>query len=193
MLRNTNTGYGAVAKWLHWVMVAWVATAYAIIEYGLAQHTGEGPIPHLNSHRAVGISSLIPLSIRIYWRLTNSVPEHPPGIAWWQTLASRISHSLLYFFLVSMPIAGYLGSGGGINFGLFQIPPFRLTSFGIWFMETFELTRQQFEAPFDFYHYHLVGPFLLWPLIVVHASAALYHHFVEKDDVLKRMLPRGQS
>ena len=193
MLRNTNATYGSVAKWLHWIMVLWVAGAYAIIEYGLSLHTGEGPIPLLNNHRAVGLSSLIPLSIRIYWRLTNPVPSHPETMTKWQVRASRLSHFLLYFFLVSMPITGYLGSGGGINYGIFQVPAFRNTAVGSWIMETFELTRQQFEAPFDFYHYHLVGPTILWPLILLHAGAALYHHFVQKDDVLRRMLPGRKS
>lgn len=190
MLRNTETHYGSVAKWLHWIMALWVAAAYAVIEYGLAQHTGEGPTPLLNTHRAIGLSSLVPLSIRIYWRLTNPVPKHPEGMAKWQLRASRLSHFLLYFFLISMPITGYIGSGGGVRFGLFQVPAFRRTGLGSWIMETFELSRQQLEAPFDFYHYHLVGPYILLPLILLHAGAAVYHHYVQKDDVLRRMLPR---
>ncbi len=47
----------------------------------------------------------------------------------------------------------------------------------------------KWQVPFDYFHYEISGPFLLWMIIAAHAGAAIYHHYVEKDDVLKRMLP----
>lgn len=190
MLRNTDTSYGSVAKWLHWLMVLWVLTAYTIIFYILGQHDGQGPIPGLDYHKAVGFTILIPLAIRIYWRSTNPKPRHPDSMPMWQVWASRTSHFLLYFFLLAMPITGYLGNGGGVNYGFFRVTSFRRTGLGNWIMETFQLTREQFELPFDTFHYIIVGPYVLSTLIVLHAGAAVYHHFVQKDEVLKRMLPK---
>ena len=88
-----------------------------------------------------------------------------------------------------MPVTGYLRNGGGANYWIFRITPARRTGIGSWVMETFDLTREQFELPFDTFHCYIVGPYILSTLIAVHAGAALYHHFVQKDDVLKRMLP----
>lgn len=51
------------------------------------------------------------------------------------------------------------------------------------------VTFEQWEVPFDYFHYNIAGSFLFWMIIAVHAAAAIYHHYVEKDDVLKRMLP----
>ena len=189
MLRNTEASYGSVAKWLHWLVALWVLAAYVIIFYILGKHDGDGPIPGLDYHKAVGFSILIPVSIRLFWRVTNPVPNHFPKLANWQVLASRISHFLLYFFLFAMPVTGYLGNGGGVNYGIFRITAFRRTGLGNWIMETFDLTREQLEAPFDVFHYQIVGPYILWMLILLHASAAIFHHVVQKDDTLIRMLP----
>ena len=49
------------------------------------------------------------------------------------------------------------------------------------------LTWEQFEAPMDFIH-KKGGAYVVWVLIAAHAAAALYHHYIRKDVVLKRML-----
>jgi len=51
------------------------------------------------------------------------------------------------------------------------------------------LTFEEWEVPFDYFHYQIVGPFILCVIIAAHAGATIYHHYAEKDDVLKRMLP----
>ena len=59
----------------------------------------------------------------------------------------------------------------------------------MWIMEKLNVTWDQWQAPFDYFHYHLAGPYFLWILIAIHIGAALYHHYIYKDDVLIRMLP----
>ena len=95
--------------------------------------------------------------------------------------------------LVAMPISGYLGNGNGVSFGLFAIPGFAKTAIGAWTLNLLGLTFEQWEVPFDFFHKNIVGPFVLWEIITAHAGAAIYHHYVEKDDVLKRMLPEKRD
>jgi cytochrome b561 len=107
----------------------------------------------------------------------------------WQIKASHASHFCLYALLIAMPLSGYFGNGSGVDFGLFAIPGFQYTGFGIWIMDLLGVTYEEWEVPFDFFHYRIAGPFLFWMIIAVHAGAGLYHHFIEKDDVLKRMLP----
>jgi len=189
MLRNTDTAYGSVVKWLHWMMALWVLTAMAIIFYLTWGHTPGRPPPGLDYHKAVGFTLLIPLVIRVYWRATNPVPKLLDSMASWQVYASRLSHFLLYFYMFAMPVTGYLGNGGGVNYGFFRIPSFRGSAVANWIFDTFGITYDQWNVFFDTFHYGISGPYVLPGLILVHAGAAIYHHLVQKDDVLMRMLP----
>jgi cytochrome b561 len=192
MFRNTDSTYGSVAKWLHWLIALWVLTAYFLIYYLKWALTGDEQMRGLfiGYHKAVGFSILVLATIRVYWRVTNPAPKHLDDMPAWQTRASRASHFLLYFFLLAMPISGYVGNGIGVNYGIFQVMAFKDTSFAIWIIDTLGITYEQLEVPFDTFHYRIAGPFVLWVLVLIHASAAIYHHTVRKDNVLRRMLPR---
>ena len=189
MLRNTESTYGSVAKWLHWLIALWIATAYAIILY-LTGRTDERPPPGLNYHKVVGFTILIPVLLRISWRAINPKPALPDGIPRWQAWTSHLSHFLLYFLLLAMPLSGYFGNGGGVDYGIFHVTSFRDTRIASWVFDTFGITYPQLNDFFDTFHYGIVGPYVFWVLILVHAGAAIYHHIVQKDDVLTRMLPK---
>jgi cytochrome b561 len=60
---------------------------------------------------------------------------------------------------------------------------------GMWLLSVLDMPYDRFEVPFDSFHYRIAGPYLFWVVIAVHAGAALYHHYVGKDNVLRRMLP----
>ena len=191
MKRNTETGYGSVAKWLHWLTAILVLVAYLLmlyLEYGL---NGEGPLrsPVIRTHKAIGASILVFVLLRIWWRATNPNPKLPESMPQWQVYASHVSHFSLYALLIAMPISGYLGNGSGVSFGIFAIPGFGKTAIGNCVLDLVGMTFEEWEVPFDYFHYEISGPFLLWMIIAAHAGAAIYHHYVEKDDVLKRMLP----
>ena len=94
----------------------------------------------------------------------------------------RLTHFLLYFIVLAMPISGYMGNGSGVNYGIFQVKPFMETSIANWIYNTFGI-------PFDIFHYGIAGPFIIWVLVLLHVIAAIYHHTMLKDNVLKRMLP----
>jgi cytochrome b561 len=91
--------------------------------------------------------------------------------------------------MFAMPVSGYLGNFGGVDYGLFQVPPFRTTGIASWIFATFDVTPEQWDVFFDTFHYRIVGPYVFSTLIVAHASAAVVHHVVQKDNVLRRMLP----
>ena len=188
MLRNTATSYGSVTRFLHWLMAAWIVTAYAVIIWLTWGHT-EGLIPGLNYHKVIGFTILVPFIFRVVWRLCNPKPALPAGMPAWQARISRYTHFLLYFLMAAMPVSGYLGNLGGVDYGIFQIPPFARTEFASWIFSTFGITAQQWDIFFDSFHYRIVGPYLFPALVLVHAGAAIHHHLVHKDDVLRRMLP----
>jgi cytochrome b561 len=93
-----------------------------------------------------------------------------------------LSHFRLYFFILAMPISGYMGNGSRVNYGIFQVKPFMDTSIANWIYNTFGI-------PFDIFHYGIARPFIIWVLVLLHVIAAIYHHTMLKDNVLKRMLP----
>ena len=191
MIRNTELSYGSVAKWLHWLTALLILVAYILVLYLEYVLHGEGPMrsPIIRLHKAIGASILVFIVLRIWWRAINPNPKLPESMPKWQVTASHVSHFSLYALLVAMPISGYLGNGSGVSFGIFAIPGFAKTAIGAWTLDLLGLTFEQWEVPFDYFHYKIVGPFVLWVIIAAHAGAAIYHHYVEKDDVLKRMLP----
>jgi cytochrome b561 len=188
MLRNTGSTYGSIAKWLHWVMAVWVLATCTTIYYLTWRHS-EFPLPGLNYHKVLGFSLLLPLSIRICWRFISPAPRLPDNIPVWQKRLSHVSHFGLYALLLVMPVSGYLGNGGGVDYGFFRIPAFSNTELGVWTLQTLGMTYAQWDLFFDRFHYGVVGPYVLSTFVVVHVGAAVYHHFVQKDDVLVRMLP----
>lgn len=191
MIRNTVTSYGSVAKWLHWLTALMILVAYLLVLYLEYVLLGEGPYRTIfvKLHKAVGASVLLFFVLRLWWRCINPHPHMPASMPNWQIYSSQATHFALYALLAIMPISGYLGNGSGVDFWIFSIPGFAKTTIGIWTMDLMGITFEQWEVPFDYFHYNIAGPFLFWMIIAVHAAAAIYHHYVEKDDVLKRMLP----
>jgi cytochrome b561 len=177
-----------VAKWLHWLIAVWVLAAYLIILY-LDWRSDAFPLPGLNYHKAVGFTILVPVLFRIGWRLFSPPPPLPARMPVWQRWGSGTSHFLLYFLLLAMPLSGYFGNGGGVDYGFFSLPPFNRTAMAAWLNDTVGFTHVQQNDFFDAFHYGVVGPYVFWTLILFHAAAAIYHHVVQKDDILKRMLP----
>ena len=97
-------------------------------------------------------------------------------------------HGLLYCFMVIMPITGYMGTGVATDFFfLFDIPKFSDTDLYQWLVtDKLGISWKEFEEPVDALH-KTSGKWLVWVLIGIHTTAALYHHFVRRDDTLTRM------
>ncbi len=190
MIKNTETSYGSVAKWLHWLVAFCFLIAYVVIYYKIwfLEREDSFYLTALQIHSAVGFSVLVWVVLRIWWRLKNPQPKLPK-MPRWQINMSHWMHWILYFFMFAMPISGWFGFGGSINFGLFEITTFRDTGVGQWLLELFNTDWETWEGKWDLFHKDISGKWILWILIAMHAGAALYHHFIQKDDVLTRMLP----
>lgn len=188
MPRNIGATYGSVAKFLHWLMAAWIVTAYVVIIWLTWGHT-EKLISGLNYHKVVGFTMLLPFVVRVVWRMCSEAPALPDGMPLWQARLSRLSHFSLYFLMIAMPVSGYLGNVGGVDYGMFRVPPFARTGLAAWIFATLDITGQQWDVFFDTFHYRIVGPYVFPTVVAVHVGAAVYHHVVLKDNVLRRMLP----
>ncbi|HEY2230977.1 MAG TPA: cytochrome b [Xanthobacteraceae bacterium] len=176
---NAPAAYSLTARALHWITAALVLTTIPI---GIVMaNERAGPLQDFlyNLHRSIG-TAIIPLVIvRLGYRLTHPPLPLPDDIPPIQQLAAHATHWGLYTLLVMQPFVGWVATsayGAPIMvFGLFQLPP-------IWPQD------QPFSDRLFLVH-QLIG-LAIACLAIVHIGAALYHHFVRKDQVLKRMITR---
>lgn len=176
MLRNTITSYGLIAKVFHWsigfVIIALLAVGYYMTNepQSVSQYT------FYPLHKAMGALVLMLVFLRLLWRLKNITPALSADTPHWQVTAANINTKFLYFLMFAMPLSGiFMSLYGGHNisiFNLFTIPAFtknpKLSSLAGEFHEAFAV--------------------LLIISVSLHIIAAFYHHFIKKDDTLKRML-----
>lgn len=133
-------------------------------------------------HKAGGITVLALALFRIAWRLFNPAPPLPPGMPLAQKIASHVVHGLLYVGMIAIPMAGWLGSSAAG----FSVSPFGLFTLPDLVGKDKALSKEMFEL-------HEVFAFIVMGLVVFHIGAALYHQFVQKDNLLARMSLFGQS
>ncbi|MCR6665078.1 MULTISPECIES: cytochrome b [Methyloversatilis] len=193
-LKNTAANYGRIAKWFHWTTAALFLAAYVSVYY--RQWFTEKQTPEnmtaLQIHLSVGVSIAVIVALRVIWRLMNRAPADEPGTPL-AHLAAHMGHLALYAVMIVAPITGYLGTGVSTDFFfLFEIPKFESTAlFQSVVAEGMGLDFKTFEKPIDFIHKDVLGAWLIWLLVLGHAGAALYHHFVLRDRTLVKMTSGG--
>jgi cytochrome b561 len=130
-------------------------------------------------HKGVGMLLLLALLFRLLWRGLNRTPRPEPGHSHLEVRASKAVHFALYLLLFAVTLSGYLIStadGRAIDvFGLFRVPA---TITG--------LPNQADTAG----QVHLALAITLILLSLLHALAALKHHYFDRDRTLLRMLGR---
>lgn len=194
-LRNTPHRYGRVAQALHWTVALLFLLAFVSV-YVRQYLTTDDTTPNwvaLQAHLSLGLSVILFAALRLWWKLANEAPANPPG-TWWEHLAAHAAHWTLYLLMFAMPLTGYLGTGVDTDFfGLFTIPKFEDTAIHTVVVQGWlGLTPEAFEEPVDWLHKQLGEVFVLL-LVGLHVAAALYHHYVRRDDVLTRMLPERRE
>jgi cytochrome b561 len=175
-LRNTSERWGTPAKLLHWLVAIGLC---ALIYYGLLQADMErGPekLAVRETHASLALLVFMLMSVRLAWRFVNETPAHPHGTPGWQRAASGLVHWGLYLFVFLQIFAGSMTVATGGRplpfFGLFTVPlP----------------VAEDADAHHFWEEVHEFAWVIIAALIVVHVAAALYDHFVLKNDVLRRM------
>ncbi len=177
-LRNGEGRYGALAQFFHWITVALVIALIVIAAYMTDLPLGPEKIQVYNLHKSLGVTVLALTLLRLVWRWLSPPPALPAGLAGWERLAAQASHLLLYLLLFAQPLTGIVHSWSAnfpvVIFGALTLP--NLTGPNPGLKEILEETH------------HLMG-WALCGLFLIHAGAALRHHYQLKDDVLRRMLP----
>jgi cytochrome b561 len=180
-IRNTTARWGSVAQLLHWTIVILIVVQF-VLGYKAHWATGLAKLSAVVPHKSWGITILALATIRLIWRLANPTPLLPSGLKPWERAAAHVTHYGLYILLFAMPLVGWIASSARSFpvswFGLVQLPDLVGTN------------RPLYDVLMGF-HYWM--SWLLVAIAALHVAAALKHHFVLKDDVLRRMLPFTKS
>lgn len=176
--RNTASRYGSLSIGLHWLMLLLIAGVYACIELRGNFPKGSDIREGLKTwHFMLGLSILVLVLVRLAAHFIGTVPRIEPDPPKWQTLFARLMHIALYALMIGMPLLGWLtlsAEGKLVPFFGLQLPSLVGESKSIagWAKEL-----------------HETGGTVGYLLIGLHAAAALFHHYVVRDNTLQRMLP----
>lgn len=176
-LLNTTTSFGSVSKFFHWIV--FILLFFMIIfGYFLDDVPKDYQGVAYNIHKLTGLLILVLMVLRGVWALFNAKPELPRDYPRWQQLAARASHSLLYLLVIAMPLAGWIGASAAGR------PP----HLGDWkiIFPAIPQDKTLVEAAFNV---HGILAIAIIVLVAIHILAALYHHFILQDNVLRRMWP----
>jgi cytochrome b561/polyisoprenoid-binding protein YceI len=182
---NTSTSYGRVTQWLHWLIAALIVAQYVLGQMAANAASDDLALRQLAllaNHKSIGITVLLLATVRIGWRWRTQIPQLPGSMPNWQVRLSKLSHFLLYLLIFALPISGWLMSSASAYtvswFNLVQLPDL--------------LSPSEDSKELLVNIHHLLATTLLL-LASAHLLAALKHHFVDRDGVLKRMLSASSA
>ena len=176
----TTNRYSGLAMLLHWAIAILVIVNWRIAEAaeGLPDEA-RGEI--MANHFSIGVTILVLILLRLAWRVMNPPPPLAAHLATWERVLAKTTHTLFYFLLIVMPLAGWTAMssfGRGVSvWGLFELPPLPVS-------ENMDRGRAIFEA-------HATAGTVLLVLIAIHVLGTLKHTLIDKDGNLFRMLPFG--
>lgn len=178
MIGNSESSWGWVAKLFHWLMFLLIIGAFVAIDQRELYEKGSTERDWwMMMHKSMGVSVFFLVWLRLGWRLSQPVPENFAGYG--MAKLAGIGHALLYLLMICVPLSALLMAqfaGRATSwFGLLEIP--------VWFGVNEELAGQIKDV-----HADVLAP-ALFVLIILHILGALWHHVIDRDDVLKRMLP----
>jgi cytochrome b561 len=189
MTHSRSPYYTTVAIALHWTIALAIVTLLVagiwMTDAIKQPETRNFAYKVYQWHKALGLTVLVLTLARIGWRLMNPPPPLPAGMSSLERLGAQLSHGAFYALMLAIPLAGWAmvsASPLGLPtmvFGLFEWPHIPWLSA----LEDKKPAEAIFKAAHKFMGVGLIA------LLGLHIAAALKHHFVNRDDVLARMIP----
>jgi len=168
--------YTRTAVALHWTVMALVITALCMGWFMTDLAISPLKLRVYSWHKWIGVTVLGLSAVRALWRLSHAPPA-PVPMAAWQRLSAHAIHGLLYLMLLVQPLTGWIYS----NAAGFPVVYLKLIPLP-------NLVAKDKALAARFEDLHSAGGTILAIAIGLHALAALKHHFIDRDDTLRRML-----
>ena len=174
----TQIRYTGTALALHWLTALLIFCGFGLGLFMTGLEISPDKLRYYAWHKWLGITVFLLATARLAWRAAHRAPPLPETMPAWQIRASRAAHVLLYVLMVAIPLSGWIySSSTGVSvvyLGLVPLP---------------DLIPNDREIAKILLLLHKALNYLLAAVVTVHIAAALKHHFVDRDDVLARILP----
>ena len=186
-LSSGRSTYSAVAIALHWLIAALI-----LINIGLAWYFTNLPklaqFGPAGLHKSIGITVLLLTLVRIGWRFTARPPPLPDSLRPWERWAAKATHVVFYVILLGLPLSGWAMTSASSHYALhptvlYGVLPWPQLPFSHLDRDTLDGLRKLFGQT------HSLLALVAYFTIAVHVLAALKHQFIDRDDVMGRMLP----
>lgn len=173
-----DTRYDSIAIALHWLIAIAIIGSFSLGFYMSDLPLSPQKLKFYSWHKWAGVTIFLFVLVRLLWRLSHRPPEMPDSIPAWQRKVAAATHVLLYLLMVVVPITGWLMSSAKgfqtVYFGVLPLP---------------DLLAKNAELGDLLQQLHMLLNYSMAALVVAHLGAALKHHFIDRDEVLVRMLP----
>ena len=170
--------YTSTAKALHWLMAILL---FGLLALGLYMHDlplSPQKLQLYSWHKWAGVSAFMLVWLRLFWRVYHRPPALPATMSKLMQFAAHAGHFALYALMLAIPLTGWLMSSAKgfqtVWFGVLPLP---------------DLLAKDKELGDLLALVHKSLNLLFGAIIVGHIGAALKHHFIDKDDILTRILP----
>lgn len=179
MLKSDADHWGSLAKLFHWAIVLLILIQAPIGLIMVDLPKKPSVIALYDWHKSIGLTVITLAALRLCWRVFDSRPREPAAMPRWQVQAARAGHGLLYVLLFAVPLSGWwFDSVDGLRplrwFGLIEVP---------------HLTGPDRALKGIAAETHELLFWLLGAVAAGHAAVALYHQFIDRDNLLRRMWP----
>jgi cytochrome b561 len=182
--------YTRTAVVFHWLISAMVITNI-VLAWIFNNVPDETAPPYTTAHKTIGITVLGLALMRLLWRFAHKPPPFDPAIPRWNLKAARVSHFLLYFMILAMPLSGWIydsawewASSYPISvFGWFEMPRIR------WVVNMAPEPKKALDEWAGKVHVWL--SYLLYLLLAAHLIGAFKHQWLDRVPTLQRMTFRG--
>jgi len=180
--RNTGNTWGAVARGLHWLIAVLVLAQFVIGTVAEEMKLTPAKLDLFVWHKSIGVTVLVLALLRLGWRLGNPPPAPPAGTPGWERKLASLAHWVLYALIFAVPLSGWwVSDASRVPFKAFFFVP----------MPDFIATDRALQEAAAEVHEALTITLLV--VVMLHIGAALRHHYLLRDDVLRRMLTGRRS
>ena len=171
--------YTKTAKTLHWLMAILL---FGLLALGFYMHDlplSPDKLKLYSWHKWAGVTAFLLVAFRLLWRVTHRPPALPDSMPKIMQFAAHAGHLLLYVLMIAIPLSGWLMSSAKgfqtVWFGILPLPDLLSKDKALG-----DLLAQA----------HLILNLAFVAILAGHIGAALKHHFIDRDDILTRMLPQ---